>query len=375
MICPIIKLAKQLIRCPSISPNDKGCQEIIIEHLYSIGFTIEKLNFGDTQNLWAWRGTGKTLVFAGHTDVVPSGNQKFWNTPPFKPTIHNGMLYGRGAADMKGSLAAMIVAAERFVFYNKDYKNRLAFIITSDEESHAINGTVKVIETLKMRNEQLDYCIVGEPSSTKYIGDVIKNGRRGSITANVCIYGIQGHVAYPDLIDNPIHRIIPILNELILIKWDYGNKYFPPTSMQIVNIQSGIGVNNITPNELLVQFNFRFSSEITDVFIKDRIESLLQYKKINYTIKWYLSGQPFITKCGILINTVIDTVEHYSKLTPQLSTSGGTSDGRFISTICSQVLELGPVNSTIHKINECVSISDLQILSLMYERIMKKLIL
>lgn len=374
MICPVIELAQQLIKRPSLSPHDEGCQELMIARLQAIGFTVEPMNFGDTQNFWAWRGQGSTLAFAGHTDVVPTGDEKNWDNPPFEPVIRDGMLYGRGAADMKGSLAAMLVAAERFVAANPYHQGRLAFLITSDEEASATHGTVKVVEALMARNERLDYCLVGEPSSTDRVGDVVKNGRRGSMTANLRIHGIQGHVAYPHLADNPVHRAIPALNELVAIEWDQGNEFFPPTSMQIANVQAGTGSNNVIPGELFVQFNFRFSTELTDTLIKQRVQELLDRHKLNYSIDWWLSGQPFLTARGALVDAVVNAVEHYAELTPQLLTTGGTSDGRFIAQMGAQVVELGPVNATIHKVNECVHAADLQLLSRMYQRIMEQLV-
>ncbi|OKP48661.1 succinyl-diaminopimelate desuccinylase [Serratia marcescens] len=374
MTCPVIELAQQLIKRPSLSPNDEGCQQLMIERLQAIGFTVEAMDFEDTQNFWAWRGEGQTLAFAGHTDVVPTGDEKRWDNPPFEPAIRDGMLYGRGAADMKGSLAAMVVAAERFVAANPHHQGRLAFLITSDEEASATHGTVKVVETLMARNERLDYCLVGEPSSTERVGDVVKNGRRGSITANLHIHGVQGHVAYPHLADNPVHRAMPALNELVAIEWDRGNEFFPPTSMQIANVQAGTGSNNVIPGDLYVQFNFRFSTELTDAMIKQRVEELLERHQLNYSIEWRLSGQPFLTSRGALVDAVVNAVEHYSELTPQLLTTGGTSDGRFIAQMGAQVVELGPVNATIHKVNECVNAADLQLLSRMYQRIMEQLV-
>ncbi|ENK7128395.1 succinyl-diaminopimelate desuccinylase [Serratia marcescens] len=374
MTCPVIELAQQLIKRPSLSPNDEGCQQLMIDRLQAIGFTVEAMDFEDTQNFWAWRGEGQTLAFAGHTDVVPTGDEKRWDNPPFEPAIRDGMLYGRGAADMKGSLAAMVVAAERFVAANPDHRGRLAFLITSDEEASATHGTVKVVETLMARNERLDYCLVGEPSSTERVGDVVKNGRRGSITANLHIHGVQGHVAYPHLADNPVHRAMPALNELVAIEWDRGNEFFPPTSMQIANVQAGTGSNNVIPGDLYVQFNFRFSTELTDAMIKQRVEELLERHQMNYSIEWRLSGQPFLTSRGALVDAVVNAVEHYSELTPQLLTTGGTSDGRFIAQMGAQVVELGPVNATIHKVNECVNAADLQLLSRMYQRIMEQLV-
>ncbi|UKE83283.2 succinyl-diaminopimelate desuccinylase [Pectobacterium colocasium] len=374
MSCPVIELAQQLIKRPSLSPNDEGCQALMIERLTAMGFTVEAMDFGDTQNFWAWRGTGKTLAFAGHTDVVPSGDENQWQHPPFEPIIRDGMLYGRGAADMKGSLAAMVIAAERFVAAHPNHQGRLAFLITSDEEASAVNGTVKVVEALMARNERLDYCLVGEPSSTHVVGDVVKNGRRGSITANLRVHGVQGHVAYPHLADNPVHRAAPALNELIATEWDRGNDFFPPTTMQIANIQAGTGSNNVIPGELFVQFNFRFSTELTDTLIQQRVAELLDRHQLNYTIDWKLSGQPFLTARGELVDAVVNAVKHYNEVTPELLTNGGTSDGRFIARMGAQVVELGPVNATIHKVDECVSAADLQLLSRMYQRIMEQLI-
>ncbi|KAB7895765.1 succinyl-diaminopimelate desuccinylase [Rouxiella sp. S1S-2] len=374
MICPVLDLAQQLIRRPSLSPNDAGCQEIMIARLQAIGFHIETMNIGDTLNFWATRGQGKTLAFAGHTDVVPTGDPSLWITPPFEPALRDGMLFGRGAADMKGSLAAMVVAAERFVAANPHHQGRLAFLITSDEEASAVNGTIKVVEALMARNDRLDYCLVGEPSSTTRVGDIVKNGRRGSMTANLQIHGVQGHVAYPHLADNPVHRAMPALNELVATEWDRGNEFFPPTSMQIANINAGTGSNNVIPGELYVQFNFRFSTELTDALIKERVATLLDKHQLNYTLNWVVSGQPFLTPRGELVDAVVNAVRHYSEITPELQTTGGTSDGRFIALMGAQVVELGPVNSSIHKINECVQAADLQLLSRMYQRIMEQLV-
>lgn len=374
MFCPVIELAQQLIRRPSLSPDDAGCQALLIARLQAIGFTVEPMPMGDTLNFWAWRGEGETLAFAGHTDIVPAGDANRWINPPFEPTIRDGMLFGRGAADMKGSLAAMVVAAERFVAAHPQHRGRLAFLITSDEEASAANGTVKVVERLMARNERLDYCLVGEPSSTEIVGDVVKNGRRGSITANLTVHGVQGHVAYPHLADNPVHRALPALNELVATEWDRGNEFFPPTSMQIANVQAGTGSNNVIPGEFEVQFNFRFSTESTDESIKTRVQALLDCHQLRYTIEWKLSGQPFLTARGKLVDAVVKAVAHYNEIKPQLLTTGGTSDGRFIARMGAQVVELGPVNATIHKINECVKASDLQLLSRMYQRIMEQLV-
>ncbi|QDY42651.1 succinyl-diaminopimelate desuccinylase [Candidatus Pantoea soli] len=374
MFCPVIELAQQLIRRPSLSPDDAGCQAMLIARLEAIGFHIEPMPFGDTLNFWATRGQGETLAFAGHTDVVPPGDASRWISPPFEPSIRDGMLFGRGAADMKGSLAAMVVAAERFVAAHPQHKGRLAFLITSDEEASAVNGTVKVVERLMARNERVDYCLVGEPSSTEVVGDVVKNGRRGSMTANLTLHGVQGHVAYPHLADNPVHRAMPALNELVATEWDQGNAFFPPTSMQIANVQAGTGSNNVIPGEFFVQFNFRFSTELTDQMIKDRVTALLDRHQLRYTLEWNVSGQPFLTSRGKLVDAVVNAVAHYNEIRPQLLTTGGTSDGRFIARMGTQVVELGPVNATIHKINECVKASDLQLLSRMYQRIMEQLI-
>ena len=374
MFCPVIELAQQLIRRPSLSPDDAGCQALLIARLEAIGFQVEPMVIDDTLNFWATRGQGETLAFAGHTDVVPPGDASRWINPPFEPTIRDGMLFGRGAADMKGSLAAMVVAAERFVAAHPSHKGRLAFLITSDEEASAKNGTVKVVERLMARNERLDYCLVGEPSSTEVVGDVVKNGRRGSMTANLTIHGVQGHVAYPHLADNPVHRAMPALNALVATEWDSGNAFFPPTSMQIANVQAGTGSNNVIPGEFFVQYNFRFSTELTDQMIKDRVAALLDSYQLRYTLEWNVSGQPFLTSRGKLVDAVVRAVSHYNEIKPQLLTTGGTSDGRFIARMGAQVVELGPVNATIHKINECVKAADLQTLSRMYQRIMEQLV-
>ena len=374
MFCPVIELAQQLIRRPSLSPDDAGCQALLIARLEAIGFQVEPMLIDDTLNFWATRGQGETLAFAGHTDVVPPGDASRWINPPFEPTIRDGMLFGRGAADMKGSLAAMVVAAERFVAAHPSHRGRLAFLITSDEEASAKNGTVKVVERLMARHERVDYCLVGEPSSTEVVGDVVKNGRRGSMTANLTIHGVQGHVAYPHLADNPVHRAMPALNALVATEWDSGNAFFPPTSMQIANVQAGTGSNNVIPGECFVQFNFRFSTELTDQMIKDRVAALLDSYQLRYTLESNVSGQPFLTSRGKLVDAVIRAVSHYNEIKPQLLTTGGTSDGRFIARMGAQVVELGPVNATIHKINECVKAADLQTLSRMYQRIMEQLV-
>ncbi|QIE01849.1 succinyl-diaminopimelate desuccinylase [Buchnera aphidicola] len=373
MICPITQLAKQLISIPSISPQDLGCQEIIIKRLYSMGFTIKKININDTKNFWAFRGTGKTLTFLGHTDVVPPGKYEDWHTHPFNPIVRDGFLFGRGSSDMKGSLASMIIAVENFIKKFPYYKGRLSFLITSDEESSAINGTTKVVEYLQNQNDTIDYCIVGEPSSIKKVGDVIKHGRRGSITANITIYGTQGHIAYPHLADNPIHKSLPLILKILSIQLDHGNNFFSPSSINVANIHSGEGISNIIPKSLFVQINIRFNPETSATKIQSKIINLLNESKIDFCIKWDISGQPFLTKHGLLIKTVMQSIKYFNKNPPILSTSGGTSDGRFIASMGSEVVELGLTNNTIHKINECVKISDLKILSCIYEDIIKKL--
>ncbi|ENO8809317.1 succinyl-diaminopimelate desuccinylase [Photobacterium damselae] len=370
---PVISLAKDLLSRRSVTPEDAGCQDVMIERLRQLGFCIETMVFNDTTNLWARRGTQAPLfVFAGHTDVVPSGPIEQWHTPPFEPTIKDGMLYGRGAADMKGSLACMIVAIERFIAENQDHQGSIGLLITSDEEGPFINGTTRVVDTLEARNEKIDLCIVGEPSSTLVVGDVVKNGRRGSITGDLTVKGIQGHVAYPHLADNPVHRALPALAELAAKTWDNGNDYFPPTSFQIPNINAGTGASNVVPGECQVQFNFRFSTELTDEAIKAQVHEILDQHQLDYHLNWTLSGHPFLTEKGTLVDAVVAAIEEVAHITPELSTSGGTSDGRFIARTGSQVIELGPVNATIHKVNECVKIEDLELLTDMYQKVLEK---
>ncbi|XBC44453.1 MAG: succinyl-diaminopimelate desuccinylase [Buchnera aphidicola (Schlechtendalia peitan)] len=375
MMCPVVRLAKQLISIPSISPKDLGCQEIIFDRLIKIGFSIENMNCSDTHNMWACRGEGVTLAFLGHTDVVPSGDEDNWKFPPFIPTIHNGYLFGRGVADMKGALAAMIIAVENIVRKYPNHTGRLAFLITSDEESKATNGTIKIVDRLISRKEKIDYCLVGEPSSIELLGDVIKNGRRGSLTAYLHIYGIQGHIAYSHLADNPIHNVLPFLLNLISMKWDNGNVFFPPTSLQIYDIQSGTGTDNIIPETLLVKFNFRFGNSITINIIKEKVRLLLLNFNLKYEIEWKLSGMPFITESGLLIDVVANVIKEQCCIVPKILTTGGTSDGRFMSKMGSQIVELGLISKTIHQSNECTKISDLKLLSRMYECIIKKLLL
>ena len=375
---PVIALTTALIAEKSISPDDKNCQNIIIERLKKIGFTIEEINIGQTKNLWAFHGDrkSKTLMFAGHTDVVPAGDETKWLYPPFTPTIdENGVLYGRGAADMKSGVAAMVCAAEDFIKNHPDHHGCVAFLLTSDEEADATDGTVKVVDLLIHRHERIDYCIVGEPSSDTLLGDQIKNGRRGSLTANLVVHGVQGHVAYPHLADNPVHRFAPALNELVSTIWDNGNDYFPQTTMQVANINGGTGAENVIPGDLSVQFNFRYSSELTDTQIKERVEQILQKYNLNYTLNWRLSGHPFLTPQGELTNAAANAIKDITGTDTRLSTSGGTSDGRFIAKMGCQVIELGVVNKTIHKVNENAHCQDIINLTAIYRRILEILLL
>ncbi|MGF1884867.1 succinyl-diaminopimelate desuccinylase [Photobacterium profundum] len=370
---PVIALAKDLMSRNSVTPEDAGCQDVMIARLEKLGFVIETMVFDDTTNLWARRGTQAPLfVFAGHTDVVPAGPLEQWHTPPFEPTLIDGYLHGRGAADMKGSLACMIVSIERFLTEHPDHAGSIALLITSDEEGPFINGTTRVIDTLEARNEKIDMCIVGEPSSTHAVGDVVKNGRRGSITGDLTVKGIQGHVAYPHLADNPVHKALPALAELAATTWDNGNTYFPATSFQIANLASGTGASNVIPGKFDVQFNFRFSTELTDGEIKRRVHSILDAHGLNYDLKWTLSGHPFLTDEGTLVEAVVAAVEDVNHTKPALLTTGGTSDGRFIARTGAQVVELGPVNATIHKVNECVKAADLEKLTDMYQKVLEK---
>jgi succinyl-diaminopimelate desuccinylase len=372
---PILALAEQLIEINSITPNDNGCQLLIADRLKSLGFVIHHLRYGDVDNIWAEHGTdGPTVCFAGHTDVVPTGREEDWTNPPFIPTVVEDCLYGRGSADMKGSLAAMIVAAEEFISTHPNHGGKLAFLITSDEEGPAKDGTIRVIEWLKANNKKIDWCIVGEPTSSLRCGDVIKNGRRGSLSCQMIFHGIQGHVAYPDNALNPIHCVLPALTELTNCVWDQGNEFFPATSMQVSNFHSGTGATNIIPGSAHISFNFRFSTEVTASELKSRVESILNRYNFKYSLKWSLSGEPFITSKGELVDITAESIFAITGITPKLSTSGGTSDGRFIAPLGAQVIELGPINSSIHKIDEHVSINDLEKLSRIYERIISKLL-
>ena len=370
-----LELAKSLISRASVTPDDNGCQALMINRLEKIGFTIYPLKFGDVDNFWAVHGNNSPIFsFAGHTDVVPAGDDDAWESNPFEPTIKNGMLYGRGAADMKGSLASMVVATENFIEKNPNHNGIIAFLITSDEEGVAINGTAKVMDFLKDNNQKIDFCLVGEPSSTAILGDVIKNGRRGSLNACLRVKGKQGHIAYPQLADNPIHLVTPALNQLCDEQWDNGNDYFPATSFQISNIHSGDKVTNVIPGEVEVMFNFRYSTETTKEELQKRVNDILDSHKLNYFVEWSHSGYPFLTPKGELVSACVDAIEKIKAIKPELSTSGGTSDGRFIAQEGTQVVELGPNNSTIHQVNESVSVQDLEDLSKIYSQVLTNIL-
>ncbi len=369
-----LQLAKDLISIASVTPNDKGCQRLMTDRLKKVGFEIDDLKFGEVDNFWAKHGNNTPVfVFAGHTDVVPVGSN--WKTDPFEPTVIDGMLYGRGTADMKGSLAAMITATERFVTDFPDHKGSIGYLITSDEEGPAIDGTVKVCEYLNNKGQNVDYCLVGEPSSTNQLGDVMKNGRRGSLNGSLTLIGKQGHIAYPHLANNPIHLLAPALNGLIAEVWDEGNEYFPKTSFQVSNIHSGTGVTNVIPGTVEIMFNFRYSSESTHEGLQKRVEDILDTHGLEYKIDWNHSGYPFLTPKGDLVSACMQAVKTVKDIDSELSTSGGTSDGRFIAPILNaQVVELGPLNATIHQVDECVSVQDLEDLSEIYYQILKNIL-
>ena len=371
-----LELCCELIRKPSVTPEDAGCQALMIERLQALNFNCTELPCGDVSNFWAEHGDqGPLLVFAGHTDVVPPGPASRWSNPPFEPTVIDGILMGRGSADMKGSLAAMLIACEEFLAEQPNHAGRIGFLITSDEEGPAVDGTVKVLDYLRERGESIDWCVVGEPASSATLGDAIKNGRRGSLGATLTVKGVQGHIAYPHLADNPIHRLLPALHALTSEVWDEGNAFFPPTSMQVSNIQGGTGVTNIIPGEVEVVFNFRFSTEVSDDELRQRTASILQAHGLDYVIQWNLSGQPFLTPNGKLLDAAIASVLEVTGKAPELSTAGGTSDGRFIAPTGAQVVEVGPVNATIHKIDEQVLVSDLPRLAAIYKGILTRLLL
>lgn len=371
----VLAVTKDLINRRSVTPEDAGCQDMMKDWLAELGFNNETMVFEDTTNLWSRRGNdGPVFCFAGHTDVVPSGPESAWKTPPFSATEIDGVLYGRGAADMKGSLAAMLTATRQFVNDYPDHHGSIAFLITSDEEGPFINGTTRVIDTLEARKEKIKWCIVGEPSSTDTVGDVVKNGRRGSLTGDLIVKGIQGHVAYPHLAKNPVHDASPALAELANAHWDNGNDFFPPTSFQISNIHAGTGAGNVIPGELHVCFNFRFSTEVTDRELIKRVEAILARHNLDYEIKWTFNGQPFLTDKGDLVEAAQKAISSEMDFDTELSTAGGTSDGRFIAPTGAQVVELGPVNASIHKIDEHVRIQDLYHLERIYYRIMEHLL-
>lgn len=372
---PSLQLLCELITRPSVTPDDAGCQELIATRLRKLGFDCEVMQFGEVTNLWARRGDdGPVLCFAGHTDVVPPGPESDWQTNPFDPVLRDGLLFGRGSADMKSGLAAMVVALEQFLDAHPDHPGSLAMLITSDEEGRARDGTLKVIETLQKRNERIDWCVLGEPSSQKVLGDTVRIGRRGSLSGILTVKGIQGHVAYPQLADNPIGRFAPVLAELYSIEWDQGNDYFPPTSFQVVDIRAGLGFPNVTPGELNARFNFRYCTEWDHESLKSRVHDIFDRHDIDYELNWHLSGEPFLTQPGRLTEAVTAAVSEATGNNPELSTGGGTSDGRFISPAGTDVVELGPVNASIHKVNEHVRIDDVVALTGMYRRILEILL-
>ncbi len=362
-----LELTRELIARRSVTPQDAGCQALIAARLGACGFQCEEIRCGEVTNLWARRGSSAPMVcFAGHTDVVPTGPLDQWLSDPFVPTIRDGRLYGRGAADMKSSIAAFVVAAERFVLEHPSHRGSIGLLITSDEEGPSVDGTVRVVERLKARGERIDYCIVGEPSSVKTLGDMIKNGRRGSLSGKLAVRGVQGHIAYPHLVRNPILLLAPALAELATVRWDEGNEFFPPTTWQVSNIHGGTGATNIVPGTVEVDFNFRFSTESTEAMLRERFESLLQRHGLEYSIAWNLSGNPFLTGRGELVAAVTEAIRRNAGITPELSTTGGTSDGRFIADICPQIVELGPVNESIHKLNENIALPELEQLPRIY---------
>lgn len=377
MASEVLDLARELISRPSISPRDEGCQELIATRLRDSGFTVEHMPFEDVSNLWAWRGSAQPrLVFAGHTDVVPVGSLESWHSDPFEPTLREGYLYGRGAADMKSSIAAMVVAAERFVTRHPNYAGSLGFLITSDEEDLAINGTKRVIETLQERDETIDYCVVGEPSSSTLLGDAIRVGRRGSLNGTLTLRGPLGHVAYPDVTPNSLHEALRSLTPLTHRVWDEGNEYFRATSFQISNLNGGTGAVNVIPDEVEVAFNFRYSTEQTEASLKSAVENAINEidSRVIPEISWHTSGLPFLSKQEVLTDIVVETIKEMTGLETEKSTAGGTSDARFIAPAGIETVELGPVNATIHKINERIALEDLEPLSNLYERIMARLL-
>jgi len=370
-----LELARQLIACRSVTPEDAGCLGILEQRLAPLGFRCERMGSNGVDNLWARRGTAApVVVFAGHTDVVPTGPLEHWQTDPFTPTIQDGVLYGRGASDMKSSLAAFTTAIERFIAAHPDHAGSIAVLFTSDEEGPATDGTVRVVEELKARGEKLDYCIVGEPTSVTKLGDMIKNGRRGSLSGYLIVKGVQGHVAYPHLAKNPVHDMAGALAELAGVEWDRGNEYFPPTTWQVSNINAGTGANNVIPGEVQIKFNFRFSTASTLESLQTRVHGILDRHGLSYDLDWSYDGRPFVTKRGDLVDAVGRAIETVMGIETKLSTSGGTSDGRFIADICPQVVELGPTNATIHKLNECIKLEELEALPRIYQQILVNLL-
>jgi succinyl-diaminopimelate desuccinylase len=370
-----LALAQELIRRPSVSPEDHGCLQVIAQRLEAVGFRVERMPFGPVENLWARHGSsGPVLCFAGHTDVVPTGPREEWQTDPFEPVVKDGVLYGRGAADMKSGLAAMITASERFVTAHPDHSGSLAFLLTSDEEGPSVDGTRRVVEVLEARGEKIAWCVVGEPTSSDVLGDTVKIGRRGSLSGKLTVHGIQGHVAYPHLADNPVHAVAPALAELAAKIWDKGNEFFQPTTFQISNVSAGTGAPNVIPGELKARFNIRFSTEQTVEKLQQSITEIFNRHKVNYTVEWFVSGLPFFTPPGHLSAAVQQAVHEKTARKPELSTTGGTSDGRFIAPTGAQVVELGVINATIHKVNENVRIADVVAVSEIYERVMQLLL-
>jgi succinyl-diaminopimelate desuccinylase len=370
-----LQLTEQLIARPSLTPLDEGCLHIIGQRLEKLGFKLEMMRNGEVDNLWARRGnSGKLICFAGHTDVVPTGPLEKWHSHPFTPTIRDGLLYGRGAADMKGSLAAFVTSIEKFVATHPKHNGSIALLLTSDEEGIAVDGTVRVVEALAARGEKMDYCIVGEPTAVSKTGDTIKNGRRGSLSGDLTVKGVQGHIAYPHLVKNPIHLASPAIAELAATEWDKGNEYFPATSWQVSNIHGGTGATNVVPGTVEVTFNFRFSTASTVEGLKSKVHAILDKHNLEYELKWALSGKPYLTPRGNLVDAVSAAIKSVTGINTELSTTGGTSDGRFIADICPQIIELGPVNETIHKLNECVSVADLDILSDIYFHTLENLL-
>ncbi|MBR7745071.1 succinyl-diaminopimelate desuccinylase [Undibacterium baiyunense] len=371
-----LALTEQLIALDSVTPEDKGCQNTLISLLEPLGFVCETIQSNDVTNLWARRGTSQPLVvFAGHTDVVPTGPVSQWQSQPFAPTHRDGKLFGRGAADMKTSIAAFVIATEEFVAAHPDHKGSIGFLITSDEEGPATDGTVVVCNKLKERGEQLDYCIVGEPTSSEVLGDTIKNGRRGTMSGKLTVKGIQGHIAYPQLAENPIHTVAPALNDLVNEVWDQGNEYYLPTSWQVSNIHGGTGASNVIPGEVVIDFNFRFSTASTAEGLQQRVHAILDKHKLKYDLKWTIGGHPFLTPKGNLSDALAKAIHDETGVTTELSTTGGTSDGRFIAKICPQVVEFGPPNGSIHKIDEHIEVRYIDPLKNIYRRALENLLL